>query len=101
MCVSLALARISLKDNYHCVVAVRVNVNKRLQHYPNSCPPIDLDPQKMTEPSTDDVAAVLSALAVFSSATDKPSITRANNWLQDFQHSVNRLLFLPDPSFLL
>ncbi|KAF8508506.1 ARM repeat-containing protein [Gautieria morchelliformis] len=56
----------------------------------------------MAEPSSNDVAAVLSALTVFSSATDKPSITRANNWLQDFQHSpdawatANVLLQSPD-----
>ena len=46
----------------------------------------------MSEGPSDDVAAVLSALAVFSSATDKPSITRANNWLQEFQHAVNNRL---------
>lgn len=49
----------------------------------------------MTQPSAD-VAAVLSALEVFSTATDKAAITQANNWLQDFQHSVC-ILF---PAFL-
>lgn len=31
---------------------------------------------------------VLAALEVFSSATDKDAINRANTWLLDFQHSV-------------
>ncbi|KDR84886.1 hypothetical protein GALMADRAFT_53692 [Galerina marginata CBS 339.88] len=45
---------------------------------------------------------LLSALDVFSRATDKASIERANSWLQDFQHSpeawstCNVLLLSPD-----
>jgi hypothetical protein len=39
-------------------------------------------------------ADVLAALAVFSSgAPDKASISQANTWLQDFQHSVSALHF--------
>jgi hypothetical protein len=34
------------------------------------------------------VQAVLSALQVFSNASDKASLETANTWLQDFQHSV-------------
>ncbi|KAJ7634215.1 armadillo-type protein [Mycena polygramma] len=36
-----------------------------------------------------DVQAVLSALDVFSRAPDKASLSQANTWLQDFQHSPN------------
>jgi hypothetical protein len=36
-----------------------------------------------------DIAALLDALNVFSSAPDKDSLAKANAWLQDFQHSVN------------
>ncbi|KAF9015064.1 armadillo-type protein [Cyathus striatus] len=49
-----------------------------------------------------DIQALLSALDVFSRATDKESIDRANSWLQDFQHSpeawttCNVLLLSPD-----
>ncbi|KAF8584964.1 ARM repeat-containing protein [Ramaria rubella] len=56
----------------------------------------------MSQQPSADVAAVLAALEVFSSATDKTSIARANNWLQDFQHSpeawatANVLLLSPD-----
>lgn len=39
------------------------------------------------------VQTVLSALDVFSSAPDKISLENANTWLQDFQHSVNTLLW--------
>ncbi|GJJ13830.1 hypothetical protein Clacol_008087 [Clathrus columnatus] len=45
---------------------------------------------------------VLAALEVFSSATDKDAIDRANSWLLDFQHSTeawstaNNLLLAPD-----
>ncbi|KZT44557.1 ARM repeat-containing protein [Sistotremastrum suecicum HHB10207 ss-3] len=45
---------------------------------------------------------LLAALQVFSTATDKASIERANVWLQDFQHSAeawaicNSLLLSPD-----
>lgn len=36
-----------------------------------------------------DIQAVIAALDVFSRAPDKPSLERANAWLQEFQHSVN------------
>jgi hypothetical protein len=38
-----------------------------------------------------DVQPLLSALQVFNGAPDKASLEGANNWLQDFQHSVNHL----------
>ncbi|KIJ45201.1 hypothetical protein M422DRAFT_779110 [Sphaerobolus stellatus SS14] len=53
----------------------------------------------MTQPSPD-VAAVLSALAVFGTATDKAAIQQANSWLQEFQHSVSALTFGLSPSLI-
>ncbi|KAJ7038295.1 armadillo-type protein [Mycena alexandri] len=49
-----------------------------------------------------DIQAVIAALDVFSRAPDKPSLERANAWLQEFQHSpdawatCNVLLLTPD-----
>ncbi|ETW87387.1 hypothetical protein HETIRDRAFT_431738 [Heterobasidion irregulare TC 32-1] len=49
-----------------------------------------------------DIQALLAALDVFSRAPDKPSLDKANAWLQDFQHSpeawstCNILLRSPD-----
>lgn len=35
-----------------------------------------------------DIPALLAALDVFTRTPDKASLDKANNWLQDFQHSV-------------
>lgn len=35
---------------------------------------------------------LLEALAVFTQTPDKVALSRANSWLQDFQHSVNTSL---------
>lgn len=48
-----------------------------------------------------DIQEVLRALQVFSHATDKASIDRANVWLQEFQHSVNTLSPLADKPTLI
>lgn len=40
------------------------------------------------------VQEVLSALDVFNGAPDKALLKQVNTWLQDFQHSVNTLLYL-------
>jgi hypothetical protein len=36
-----------------------------------------------------EIRTLLDALEVFNQAPDKEAIARANNWLQEFQHSVN------------
>jgi hypothetical protein len=35
------------------------------------------------------LAKITAALGVFASSTDKQQIASANEWLQDFQHTVN------------
>jgi hypothetical protein len=35
---------------------------------------------------------ITAALSVFSTSTDKQQIANANDWLQDFQHTVSKSL---------
>lgn len=41
---------------------------------------------------TDALQKITAALAVFSTSTDKQQIASANEWLQDYQHTVSHSL---------
>lgn len=50
----------------------------------------------MASTADNQIQAIVAALQVFSTTTDKSSLEQANAWLQEFQHSVRAIRTVAD-----